>query len=109
MALASAPASRPRRLPAAPEPAPLPVWLVTVPTLSAATPAAVPAVAAADAADAGSRVGVQVFAVRAGTAWDAIALAGGRSAAPSAVLRRRGAVADLARATAVPAAGAFPA
>ncbi|MFD7736665.1 hypothetical protein ACFV6F_40625 [Kitasatospora phosalacinea] len=101
MALASAPASRPRTLPA-PGPVPLPVWLVTVPTL----PVAAPATAAAAA---GSRGGVQVFAVRAGTVRDAIALAGGRSAAPSAVLRRRGAEADLGRATAVPVAGGFPA
>ncbi|QKW23891.1 hypothetical protein HUT16_36590 [Kitasatospora sp. NA04385] len=103
MALASA--SRPRPLPSivrpsavrpsgtAPAPAPgppLPVWLVTVPT------------AAAD-----SRGGVQVFAVRAATVPDALALAESRAATPSAVLRRRGAAADLAQATAAPAAGGF--
>lgn len=105
MALASAPASRLRPFPssavrpggAVSGSVPLPVWLVTVPTR--------PAVPAGSA----PLGGVQVFAVRAGTVRDAIALAGSRAAAPSAVLRRRGAVADLARATAAPAAGGFPA
>ncbi|MFG2819077.1 hypothetical protein ACGFX4_06565 [Kitasatospora sp. NPDC048365] len=60
----------------------LPMWLVTVPTVNADT-----------------RGGVQVFAVPAATVQEALTLAGDRATAPDAVVRRRGAAADLARAT----------